>query len=239
MANRTSAALLAAIFAIATSSGGAMAQNSEAPATEAPATTETSAAAPAAEAPAAEAPATTAETPAETPATTAPENTEPQVGQTYAKSTHGDWTLRCMKTPDGKDPCELYQLLKDQNGASVAEASLLPMSGDVKAVITFIAPLETDLQAGLGLQVDSGKAGRYPFMLCAPVGCISRIGLSDAELGPMKKGTKATVSLLPFGAPKEKLVSLTMSLKGFTAGLDALTQAGAAPAPAAAPAKKN
>lgn len=238
MANRTSAALLAAIFTIA-GAAGAMAQTSEtpapaAPAAEAPATAPAPAAEPAA--PAAAAPATTTEAPAAA-------NGEPQVGQTYAKSTQGDWTLRCMKTQNGKDPCELYQLLKDKDGASVAEASVLPMTGQVAAVITFVSPLETDLQAGLGLQIDSGKANRYPFMLCAPVGCISRIGLTEAELAPMKKGNAATVTLLPFGAPKEQMVSLNLSLKGFTAGMDALVaankdvpQPGAAEAPAAAPA---
>jgi invasion protein IalB len=237
---------LAAIFTIA-SSAGVMAQTSEtpapaAPAAEAPATTP----APAAEAPAAAAPAApeAAAAPAEA-APAAAANGEPQVGQTYAKSTQGDWTLRCMKTQNGQDPCELYQLLKDKDGASVAEASVLPMGGKVSAVITFVAPLETDLQAGLGLQIDSGKASRYPFMLCAPVGCISRIGLTDAELAPLKKGNTATVTLLPFGAQKEQMVGLNLSLKGFTSGMDALVQAnkdlpqaGAAAAPSPVPAPK-
>ena len=240
MANRTSAALLAAIFSIAGATG-AMAQTTEAPAP----------AAPAAQAPAADAPATppAAEAPAagtEAPAAAAPSETgEPKVGQTYARSTHGDWTLRCMKTAEGKDPCELYQLLKDAQGASVAETSVLPMTGNVQAVVTFVAPLETDLQAGLGLQIDTGKEARYPFMLCAPVGCISRIGLTEAEVAPLKKGNAATVSVLPFGAPKEQMVRLNLSLKGFTAGMDALVEANKAvaqaqpapaPAPAAAPA---
>ncbi|WP_415635621.1 invasion associated locus B family protein, partial [Paracoccus aminovorans] len=164
---------------------------------------------------------------------------EPKVGQPYVKSTNGDWTLRCMKTDNGKDPCELFQLLKDQNDSPVAEASVIPMTGNVQAVITFIAPLETDLQAGLGLQVDAAKEARYPFMLCAQVGCISRIGLADAELAPLKKGNKATVSVLPFGAPKEQMVKLNLSLKGFTAGMTALAEANKGlteTAPAAAPA---
>ncbi|MDT1063778.1 invasion associated locus B family protein [Paracoccus sp. CPCC 101403] len=238
MANRTSAALLAAIFAIAGTAGGAMAQTAESPApATAPAAEATAPAAATAEAPAAAAPAAA---PATGPGGTVPEGTTPQVGQTYAKSTHGDWLLRCMKTESGQDPCELYQLLKDEHGSAVAEASILPMSGEVQAVVTFVAPLETDLQAGLGLQIDSGKAARYPFMLCAPVGCISRIGMTDAELAPMKRGSSATVSLLPFGAKKDQLVKLSLSLKGFTSGFDALVAAnkdvpGGIPAPNGAP----
>lgn len=230
MVNRTSAALVAALVALAGSAAGVMAQDAS---TQTPAQ-------PAAEAPAAEAPA--AEAAAEAPAAEAAGNGEPQVGQPYARATHGDWTLRCMKTQDGKDPCELYQLLRDDKDSPVAEASVIPMTGEVQAVITFIAPLETDLQAGVGLQVDAGKESRYPFLLCAQVGCVSRVGLTESDLGPLKRGKAATLSLLPFGAPQEQLVKLPLSLTGFTAGMNALAEANKglaaapAPAPAAAPA---
>ena len=216
MANRTSAALIAALFTLAGSAGIATAQT----ATETPA-------------PAAAAPATPAEAPAAAPAVP----TEPQVGQPYAKETHGDWTLRCMKTETGADPCELYQLLKDAENSPVAEASVIPMSGGkVEAVVTFVAPLETDLSLGLGLQVDAAQEARYPFMLCARIGCISRIGLEAAQLDPLKRGKAATISVLPFGAPKEEMVKLPLSLAGFTAGMTALVEANknVAAAPAAA-----
>lgn len=233
MAKQTSTAFIAALFTLAGGVGIATAQTAEAPAEQpaAPAAPAAEPAAPAAEAPAAEAPAAGA--PAATaaaPATPA----EPQVGQPYAKETHGAWTLRCMKTESGNDPCELYQLLRDPENSPVAEASVIPMNGgDVEAVITFIAPLETDLQAGLGLQVDNGKGARYPFMLCAQVGCISRIGLAAAELGPLRRGSNATISVLPFGAKKEELVRLPMSLSGFTAGMTALVEANKNITPAA------
>ena len=214
MAKRTSAAFIAALFTLAGSAGIATAQT----ATETPA-------------PAAEAPATPAEAPAAAAAPAAP--AEPQIGQPYAKETHGDWTLRCMKTETGADPCELYQLLKDAENSPVAEASVIPMSGGkVEAVVTFVAPLETDLSVGLGLQVDAAHEARYPFMLCARVGCISRIGLEPAQLDPLKRGKTATVTVLPFGAPKEEMVKLPLSLSGFTAGMTALVEANKAAAAA-------
>jgi invasion protein IalB len=214
MAKRTSAAFIAALFTLAGSAGIATAQT----ATETPA-------------PAAEAPATPAEAPAAAAAPAAP--AEPQIGQPYAKETHGDWTLRCMKTETGADPCELYQLLKDAENSPVAEASVIPMSGGkVEAVVTFVAPLETDLSVGLGLQVDAAQEARYPFMLCARVGCISRIGLEPAQLDPLKRGKTATVTVLPFGAPKEEMVKLPLSLSGFTAGMTALVEANKAAAAA-------
>ena len=102
---------------------------------------------------------------------------------------------------------------------------MIPFTGEAAAIINFVAPLETDLQAGLGLQIDAGKNNAYPFLVCAPVGCVSRIGLTEAELGQFKNGNKATVLLLPFGAdPKANLVKLDVSLKGFTAGFNALQE---------------
>ena len=140
-----------------------------------------------------------------------------------------------MKTQDGNDPCELYQLMKDEQGSAVAEISVIPYKGEAAAILNFVAPLETDLGAGLGLQVDSAKAAKYPFMVCAPIGCISRIGISQAELDGLKRGSQATVNLVPFGSEAEKdAVRVNMSLKGFTAGFDAVTAAQAA-APAATP----
>ncbi len=263
MVNRTSNALLAAIFTIASGAGMAFAQatTETAPAAEAPAAAAPAEATPAA--PAAEAPATPAPA-AEAPAATAPAAAAPaaapapaaiptsaadaQVGQTYVRATHGDWALRCIKTPDGKDPCELYQLLKDADGGAVAEASVVPVEGKVAAIVTFVAPLETDLQHGLQLQIDSNKAMAYPFMVCAQIGCISRVGLTEAELGALKRGKAGNVSLRPFGAPEDQQVKLNLSLTGFTAGFDAVTAAmkelaaatpaagASAAAPAAAPA---
>ena len=91
--------------------------------------------------------------------------------------------------------------------------------------MNFVAPLETNLEAGMGLQIDAGKNNRYPFMVCAPIGCVSRIGMSQAELDSLKRGSKATVSLLPFGGTmEENLVRLNVSLSGFTAGFDELVK---------------
>ena len=197
----------------------------EAPATETPAADAPATGAPATEATAAEAPAAGAPA-AGTPAAGAPAeaaNGEPQLGQYYVKETTQDWTTRCIKTDQAKDPCELYQLMKDADGNSVAEMTLIPLkNGDVAAGATLVAPLETDLIEGLGFAVDGGKANGYPFSFCAPVGCVSRMGFTAAELSGLKRGSKVTVSLRPFGSSSERPIQLSLSLKGFTAAFDAL-----------------
>ncbi len=220
MALKTTSAFLSAVFALTVPAGMALAQTAEAPADSAAETTPPAAAE---TMPATAAGAATAEAPAAAPAPAAPPTEETaQPGQTYIKEIYDDWTLRCIKTEDGFDPCELYQLLRDGEGTQVAEVTFMPVRGQVAAVASVVTPLETDLQHGLGIQIDAGQARTLPFAVCAQIGCVSRIGLKAEEVVLFKRGNAATISVLPFGADPKNRVNLTMSLKGFTSGYDAL-----------------
>ena len=146
-----------------------------------------------------------------------------EVNDTYLLNTIDAWELRCVKTADGSDPCQLYQLLKDTDGNSVAEFSLfaLPDGGQATAGATVIAPLETLLTANLRIAIDGGEPKIYPFTFCATLGCVARVGFTAEEVAQFKKGAKAVMTIVPAGAPDQK-VNLDISLKGFTAGFDAV-----------------
>lgn len=192
----------ALVAALALMAAPAFAQETPAPEDAAPA--ETAEVQPEAEAPAAEA-----------------ESDEPQLGQVYVKTTHGDWGLRCVRTEAEVDPCEMNQLLRDGNGNSVAEVTVIPLSnGEVVAGATLIAPLETDLMRGVSLAIDSAQARTYPFGLCTQMGCVSRIGFSASDLAQWKRGNQANVTLMPFGGDPNNPVRLSLSLSGFTAAFD-------------------
>jgi invasion protein IalB len=174
------------------------------------------------------------------------------VGSTYTEASFEAWEQRCVRTEAGVDPCQLYLLLKDKEGNSVAEFTMfnLPKGGEGPAIAgaTFIAPLETLLTAGMMLQIDAGKPKAYPFTFCTQIGCVARIGFTAEEIAAMKSGANAMIVIVPFVAPDEK-VELAISLKGFTAGFDAVIAANdaadaaaaaagtAAPADGAAPAE--
>lgn len=164
--------------------------------------------------------------------------TENAVGETYVAGTFEAWQQRCVRTETGIDPCQLYTLLKDDQDNSVAEFTMFSLpegnEGPAVAGATFIAPLETLLTAGMTLQIDEGAPKAYPFTFCAQIGCVSRLGFTAEEVAQMKKGATATIVIVPFVAPDER-VTLPVSLKGFTAGLAAVDAANAA-ADAAAPA---
>jgi invasion protein IalB len=188
-------------------------------------------AAPATEAPAATAPAATDLAMGE------PAQDPNAIGSTYSKAVFDAWDLRCVRTETGQDPCQLYQLLKDGEGTSVAEFNLfdLPEGGEAVAGATVIAPLETQLTAGLRIAVDATEPKVYPFTFCARVGCVARVGFTAAEMDALRKGDKAVVTIVPAVAPDQQVV-LELSLKGFTAGFDAVKTSNAALPAAAAPA---
>jgi invasion protein IalB len=186
---------------------------------------EAAAPAPAAESPAAEAPATPVDDLSlGDPAGPAPNGP----GTTYIPATFDAWEQRCIRTEDGSDPCQLYQLLKDAAGNSVAEISVfgLPPGQKAAAGATIVVPLETLLTEQLTLAVDAAPAKRYPITWCATVGCFARVGFTAEEVAALKKGAKATITVVPVAAPTQK-VSVDVSLKGFTAGFEAVNAANA------------
>ncbi|MBY5932514.1 invasion associated locus B family protein [Tateyamaria omphalii] len=146
----------------------------------------------------------------------------PQVGQTYTAETIGDWELRCIKAEEGQEePCQMYQLMQDEEGTPVAEISIfrLPEGGRAVAGATIIVPLETSLPQQLTMEVDGGQARRYPYAFCNPIGCYSRVGLVADEVAQFRRGANAKLTIVPALAPDQK-VELNMSLSGFTAAFD-------------------
>lgn len=144
-------------------------------------------------------------------------------GSTYVKESFNAWELRCIRVETGTEPCQLYQLLKDGQGTSVAEIGLfsLPEGGEAAAGATIIVPLETLLTAGLRLGVDAAQPKIYPFTFCSQIGCVARVGFTAAEVDSFRKGNKAVLTIVPAVAP-DQTVALDVSLAGFTAGFQAV-----------------
>lgn len=147
----------------------------------------------------------------------------PQLGERYSKEKFGDWDLACIRTEAETDPCSLLQILTDADGNAVAEVSMFRLEGGGQAVAgaTIIVPLETLLTAQLTISVDGAPGKRYNYSFCNPIGCVSQIGLTAADIEAYKNGKEGIVSLRPAPAP-DQVISLPMSLSGFTAGYEAV-----------------
>lgn len=148
---------------------------------------------------------------------------EDGIGSSYTAATFDLWEQRCVRTEDGADPCQLYQLLKDSTGGPVAEITMfsLPAGNQAAAGASVVVPLETLLTANLLIAIDATPAKIYPFSFCTQLGCIARVGFTAEEIAQFKKGAKAKVTIVPAAAPDQK-VELDLSLKGFTAGFEAV-----------------
>lgn len=148
----------------------------------------------------------------------------PREGQPYVRAEFGDWAVRCIKAPEGtEDPCNLYQLLVTEEGASVAEFNIfqLPGDGQVAAGATVVVPLETLLTENLVIAVDGQNARAYPFNFCNTAGCVARVGFTAAEVEEFKRGIGAIMRIVPAAAPDQEVL-LDVSLLGFTAGYDSI-----------------
>ena len=73
------------------------------------------------------------------------------------------------------------------------------------------------------MSVDGERVRKYPFSWCSPVGCYSRLGLSNADVAKFRGGIVANLVVVPVVAPDQKL-GLKVSLSGFTAGYKALEE---------------
>lgn len=154
----------------------------------------------------------------------APEPQEPQPGQQYLREVFNDWALRCLKVAEGEDPCQMYQLLNDADGNSVAEIAIVPLAdaGQAVAGATIVVPLDTLLTEQITLRVDGGQARRFPYNFCNVGGCVARVGFTEQDINLFRRGANATLTMVPAAAPDQQ-VTVTMSLSGFTAGYAAVS----------------
>ena len=147
-------------------------------------------------------------------------------GTTYIKERFDSWELRCVRVEEGqKEPCHLFQLMKDDKGVPIAEMNIiaLPEGQQAAAGATIVTPLETLLTKQLTLEIDGGAKKRYPYTWCGNIGCYSRIGFTNGDIAAFKRGAKATLTIVPVFAADET-ISVTLSLAGFTAGYNALQE---------------
>ncbi len=156
----------------------------------------------------------------------------PQVGQTYVAETFTDWSLNCIVSGTGNDPCRFIQVLNNGEGGRVAQVSIVPLppGRGVAAAAIIETPLGTLLRVprsaeelaqpgGLRIQVDNGELRVFQFTFCTEGGCVAEIGMEDSLVNAFKRGNVAKITIWSVDAPDQP-VELSLSLSGFTAGFD-------------------
>lgn len=144
---------------------------------------------------------------------------EPQDGQKF-----DDWTVRCNDERDAPTggKCFIFQSVVETDQERTVMMFVIgkpPNQAEPRAVI--VVPLGIDLRPGIEMVVDEGEPRRYPFVVCFPDGCQAHINVDEELMGAFKRGLKGIVKFRAL--PGGQGVKIPFSLKGFTAGLDALS----------------
>ncbi len=134
-----------------------------------------------------------------------------------------DWSARCEK-PKGAEheSCFIFQRLvtkKDDGFVPVLHVLVGYITRDGEPGLFATVPLGVSLPPGVQLSVDGDAPVSFGYSHCSNQGCLAALALSDALIAKMKAGNQAVVT---FHTGSQKPVSITVSLRGFTAGFNSL-----------------
>ena len=157
----------------------------------------------------------------------APARRRPSTAKILSK--HGAWAIQCdvprsaaaSKKPS-KKVCGMVQFTQHPKRKNVGLTLILvkgKQNGKPVTMMRVMAPIGVYLPTGIALEIDGKAVGRVPFTRCLPQTCVAFAEASPPTLAKLKKGSKA--NFIIYEAPGLG-ISLRLSLKGFTAGLEAL-----------------
>jgi invasion protein IalB len=135
-----------------------------------------------------------------------------------------DWILRCGRSEQGPEVCEMQQEQTDDDGQPIMAVAVGTVPGTSDLGLLVMLPLGILLPPGVTLLVDGGAETPLEVKLCERRGCRIEKLVEPELLNRLKAGRQATVvfqALDPQGRPQR--LGVPISLLGFTAALTALT----------------
>jgi len=158
------------------------------------------------------------------------ESSAPASQPTAQVQSFDDWVYRCSDVRMGEEnvtQCELLQVRQVKQGEDMVNILILAMAeiapekaGDAPAILlTTVVPLDVFLPEGMRFLVDGREVLHIPYQNCNNQGCWSRAILEDKIISAFKKGNNG---MARFAVVNGQGAEIQFSLKGFTAGMDAL-----------------
>ncbi len=148
------------------------------------------------------------------------------------KATHGDWEIQCDKAKVPVKPaeeggeitfreieqCGMVQLSVDKTNKNIGIKVAIFRGKDPaqkKEIVQMqvVAPLGVFLPNGIAIEIDGKPFGRFPFISCPSVGCLTVVPITEKALTAMQKGSKANMIIYRNQAQG---IGLGLSLKGFS-----------------------
>jgi len=145
----------------------------------------------------------------------------PAMAQGKIRATFGDWEIRCLTPPGGKEEeCWLYKAVAASDRPNTVLHVLVFKSADKKySMMRILAPPGVELIQALGLTIDDTEMGRVAYRRCVFDACIAEAVISEALLQHLRTGKTAFFHIF---FTLEEGTSFPVDLKGFSEGFDKL-----------------
>lgn len=143
-------------------------------------------------------------------------------GASSINETYQDWRVTCISN-EGIDRCAMIhnQVAKDSGQRVMTVELSLPEADKIQGVV--IMPFGLALAQGVTLTIDGASEGKtFGFSTCLPQGCLVPIEFDSAMIDKLKNGGALNVIAQPIDGSDK--ISITASLKGFTAGFKRLSE---------------
>jgi invasion protein IalB len=135
-----------------------------------------------------------------------------------------NWILRCGRSQEGPEVCEMQQQTKDNQGRTVMAVAVGTVPGSSDLGLLIILPLGISQPAGVSLAIDGGEETPHELDRCERQGCRVEMLIPPELLNRLKSGREAKVFFEADDPQGERRrLGVPISLLGFTAALGELT----------------
>lgn len=148
----------------------------------------------------------------------------PAAAQVAEGQVFGDWVARCVTPPGAtRQHCALHHgiITKKEPRRQLLGITVGFFGKAHTPGVLFHAPIGVYLPAGLILSIPGAQIVRIVYDICTPRICRAPLTLTPEFIAAMKKAEHGVVTIRD---RLRKPLKLPLSLKGFTAGFDALSK---------------
>ncbi|WP_274426071.1 invasion associated locus B family protein [Chelativorans sp. YIM 93263] len=135
--------------------------------------------------------------------------------------TYEDWVVSCA-APEGETVCVMRQSQNNQETGQHILTAELRTGTDGAVEGTLLMPFGLALAQGIALAIDETEGPTFPFLTCLPQGCVAPVNFDHSSLENLKTGDALKITVHAVNA--EQRIAFTVSLNGFTAALNRMTE---------------
>lgn len=135
---------------------------------------------------------------------------------------YGLWTFSCADVPEGEPAkCAAQLAIRDKTRNVTVVNWLIGHNKDKELLMEITTPVDVLIGPGLQLGIGDGAAQGFPYLSCAPTGCLTRIRPDPQLLEALRE---AQTVKLTIATPAGKSLTFSIKVGGLAESLDALAR---------------